>query len=259
MPSSTSSAGRVDLDLILESVQGLIKVNHEIWERCKDHMIPSEEKNEIKLYKIAYEKVKVRTKRSTNRTNSSNGIDITTRTELSVKSFGRIPSLPTALSDMFPLSEKTLNDKSIPDYDWYLQSLVLLEDGILEAFLSILQTHLEELQAYLGDMECWLLDETVAFLKEVFGMELILGTIDADNCRSTECTSGEYCIQCWRKVNAEKTQNHGCIKSSGCCVYHGEKIVLKSFGSKESMDITFDVTTKRDKDRLKAYLQFLEL
>jgi hypothetical protein len=216
-----SSDAHEDLEFTLKCVKGLIKVNQEIWGRCEDYCVSKDQgSSDIKMIGIRFDKVTFE--------EFSGVVLISTRPAPITSSFGGIPVLPKELEDIFPLS---CSDGVFPNYEHYLKNVLLLENGVLEAFLPIFRSYLEGVQIFLGGIETWLNEsmETRHFLMELFGKDVDLGSINLRN-RYTPTTR-----------------------------FTNDRITLLRLDHRKTMNISFHISSERDRERLKAYLGFMKM
>lgn len=210
-----------DFDFTLNCVKGLIKVNDEIWRSCKQFCRSNPVPgSDILMYRISLDKVRVN--------NYNSDIIITTSPEYCVGSFGCIPMLPKELEQIFPLSCCYRNGYIFPDYGRYLRNLLLLEDGILEVSLLKYQSYLETVQVFLGVIDDWI-------VRSMEARDMISKLFDKDLSDANVSWNQDYTR------------------------WYSESITLCTLPDKTTVDITFDVSSERDRKRLKTYLEFLLL
>jgi hypothetical protein len=208
-----------DFDFTLNCVKGLIKVNREIWVHCEQFCQSKPAlQNDVVMYRLSFDKVRV--------TKYNHDVIFTTSPEFCVESFGYIPKLPKELEEIFPLSCCCRNGCIFPDYGRYLRNLLLLEDSILGVSLSRYQSYLESVQVFLGIIDDWITQsmETRDFVGNLFDKDLTDASVS------------------WNKDYS---------------AWFSQTITLFTLPDRTTMDITFDVSTKRDRKRLKTYLEFL--
>jgi hypothetical protein len=101
-----------------------------------------------------------------------------------------------------------------------------LEDSILGVSLSRYQSYLESVQVFLGIIDDWITQsmETRDFVGNLFDKDLTDASVS------------------WNKDYS---------------AWFSQTITLFTLPDRTTMDITFDVSTKRDRKRLKTYLEFL--
>lgn len=214
-----------DFDFKLKCIQGLIKVNTEIWERCKSQCCsqdaggPVDSTSDVGKFAIlTYNKVRIV------KTDDCQDVIMIAIPKLVRMSFGRIPPLPKKLEAVIPFSFPN-NDDVFPDYNGYFKKLLLLEDSFLSTCLSIYQKYLESLQIYLGNIEAWCNETMEANLfvnHEVFGID-------------EERNSSTHCERAGRK--------------------HAKLGPVEGISN---IDVTFDILkSKRDRRRLQTCLKFL--
>lgn len=145
----------------LNAVFDLVKINKEIWDRCKNSMV---ERENVQVMRLCYEEVEAATI-------EDGSFAITTQTSLSKKAFGNPPFIPVEIGSIFLIEPE---DSVFPDYIGFLNCAALLDDNVARPFFSVLLTHLLEVNAWLNDIEEWLLEPGtyVTFLNELFGANL---------------------------------------------------------------------------------------
>lgn len=145
----------------LNAVFDLVKINKEIWDRCKNSMV---ERENVQVMRLSYEEVEASTVQD-------GSFAITTQTSLSKKAFGNPPMIPMEIGTIFLIEP---DDSVFPDYIGFLNCAALLDDNVARPFFSVLLNHLLEVNAWLNDIEEWLLEPGtyVTFLNELFGANL---------------------------------------------------------------------------------------
>jgi hypothetical protein len=101
-----------------------------------------------------------------------------------------------------------------------------LEDGILEVSLLKYQSYLETVQVFLGVIDDWI-------VRSMEARDMISKLFDKDLSDANVRWNKDY--KGW----------------------FSESIRLCTLPDKSTVDITFDVSSKRDRKRLKTYLEFL--
>lgn len=164
---------------MIKSVQGLIKIINEIWDRCKDHNVA---KDCLKIQRVIYKIAKLQKQTSSNRH------VISTIGQIEIKDFGKLPDLPKSLTNIIDLKDEASQLCIVPDFSEYLLKVVLLHDDVLLEFLVGFQAYLEKVQVAVGAVEAWLLEpsEIVTFLNETFhaGKEKV----------KTETVTNDLCV-----------------------------------------------------------------
>lgn len=145
----------------LNAVFDLVKINKEIWDRCKNSMV---ERENVQVMRLSYEEVEASTI-------EDGSFAITTQTSLSKKAFGNPPMIPIEIGTIFLIEP---DDSVFPDYIGFLNCAALLDDNVARPFFSVLLNHLLEVNAWLNDIEEWLLEPGtyVTFLNDLFGANL---------------------------------------------------------------------------------------
>jgi hypothetical protein len=145
----------------LNAVFDLVKINKEIWDRCKNSMV---ERENVQVMRLSYEEVEASTI-------DDGSFAIATQTSLSKKAFGNPPMIPIEIGTIFLIEP---DDSVFPDYIGFLNCAALLDDNVARPFFSVLLNHLLEVNAWLNDIEEWLLEPGtyVTFLNELFGANL---------------------------------------------------------------------------------------
>ena len=287
--SLSQNSSHHDLDYVMKSVRGLIKINAEIWSACKEHMLPG---SCVKMKRACYKEGIV--------VITSTTLAIRSKKELCLHDFGEPPAFPACLSNLISLAE---TPEVLPDYDSYLKKAVLLHDKVLVSFLIKFQKHLENVQIFLGHIESWMAEpeSTVRFLNELFGENVAsIETIDESMCRRSprgdsdidsdidseddidsdidseedfegdsegEMAASTICIHCYNPYSShpKHKRNYTSIKcSSGIpgLFYDPAATVLYSStkvpeGSK--MEMKFNLCTDDGKEKLKTFVAFLKM
>jgi hypothetical protein len=215
-----------DLEFTLQCVKGLIQVNQEIWGRCEDCCISKGRDRTVGIQMIRMHPLSVYFEE-----NCSRNARVLLKFQRLIKSFDCIPALPR-VGEIFPLP---CNDGVFPDYDRYLQNILLLDDGVLGAFLPRFQSYLESVQVFLGGIEDWCNEfiEARIFVEEMFDKDLSPGSLGL-----TE--------------NVEDFSRDGQL-------WYGEYITLLNLDDTKTMNVDFYLACQRDRKRLKAYLDFLKM
>lgn len=221
--ASSSEVTNGNFKSTLERVKSLIKENREVLDRCDGYCISKDQgRSDIKMLGIGFDSIKIEDDRG--------DAIATTVPKYYIKLFDSFPTLPRELGDIFPLSS---NGGALPDFDRYLKNVLLLDNGVLGAFLPRLQSYLESLQTFLGGVEEWINEamESRIFLEELFGKDMNLGKLDLSEYENFHCGT----------------------------VWQGETITLLTLDETKTMNISFDITCKRERERAKAYIEFLQL
>eukprot|EP01083_Nonionella_stella_P159605 520783_1 len=278
---SSSASDERDVDYMLKLVHGLIAINTEIWERCKDHMVVASldivdidtneeaEEAKVRMMKLSYEKARV--KGTDKDTWGHSSLNITAQVALSYKDFGPPPSIPSSLTNIIAeappppcMDGKDKQVQVLLDYEGYIERASLLQDGVLTSFLQKLQTHLEEVQYYVGEIEEWLTEpqSVVAFLNDLFDKDLKVGCV-GDNWENDASTNeNATCINCFtlRSSHTLCQRIYNCSNNSPGRFYDSTDpdVLFKASRSPGSMELTFDLHTEDGRAELKSFYTFVE-
>lgn len=269
---TTNEKSIEDLEYMLKSVQALIKVINETWDRCEKYTTTTTnnennngEENAVLTFKRElYEEVKV--------VKVDRLLSVTTRKRSRTRDFGRPPSVPENLKDLINFTPPE-NSISLPDYNVYLDKSAILCKEVLLSFLTGLQDHLKNVQVYLGEIEEWLIEPSmiVTFLNQLFGInkEVILneGKSDENQSVNTPSNKNVVCIRCLKCLK-DHVQELGENENVYLCSDKQEsafnnpllKNLYQSYCSDVDcqMDYKFNVSTEYGRKKLETIVPFIK-
>lgn len=259
-----------DLDFLVNSVKALIGMNTEIWDVCQAQGLFKHTAENIRMAKFCYEEAVAKKP-------AQQKLTVTTRLKMVAKNFGKVPHMPIALTNIITLDNA--ESAVLPRYDVYFEKAALLDDEVLVGFLNALKKHLEDIQVFLGKIEEWLREpqSTVDFLNELLKTRLAIPSADSDdgiknvenhNQFSTKVDSS-LCISC---LTQQSLHQHKYNSRRNAYEYQCNNGVAKFYGSPDpsvllsinessgnAMDFTFDLTTKKGKEKLRSFVSFVKM
>jgi len=272
---ASSDADDIELEHLIKSVNAIIQLNKEIWERCKEHQVDvtfagaRAKQSGLVFKRVVCSKVKacaVKAYTSYNSCDSKYLLEFTTNAEVETKAFDLPDPLPYDLTRiMTPLVDE---NEVFPDYDSFFESCLLLHEDVMSLFLVRLKVHLESIQVYLGSIDTWLMQPSnlTDFIVENFQTEL-------PKPRAIECGSSckvphnqsQRCLRCGEPSSSHGDRNrshydfvpHKCPGGNATGIFlENVPQSLHQCAAYGEHNETFIISEEADKKRLLKFLEY---
>ena len=262
-----------DIEQNVREIRALLKINTEIFDRCKSSGDFSQQGNSSATFtRYGYEVVKVRQ-------SSPEKVQFITEPEKTQNTFDMTPLtvLPAGLDDVFVAKHQN-EYPSFIDFDKFFQTVIMLNDDILEQCLAKLKQHIESIHVCLGEIETWLLEpkSSIDYMEKTFEMKLETPTEEDDGVgtiRGISTSPGfssiqgtDICLSCSKPFSSHRRKYvpyssggktfYRCWSSSN--TFSCKKfIVLKECSESGKYERTFAIADKSDQSKLKKFLDFV--
>jgi hypothetical protein len=226
-----------DIEKNVREIRALLKINAEIFSRCtKAADLSHSFGGALQITRSVVNRVIVRSHKDEDSDDEDSDYkddddddddDARPKTEffveesLSKKIFNMEPltELPASLKNVFVVQYKAEPLNAFIDYDAFFQSAIMLHEDILKPFLAMLKYHIESIHVYLGEIETWLLEPKS-------NIEFLEKTFELELDFS--------------KYGREKRH------------------VLKVCDDSGKHERNFEITSQRERHKLKKFLEFLD-
>jgi len=270
---NTKSNTNYDIEQNVREIRALLKINTEIFDRCKSSGDFSQQGNSSATFtRYGYEVVKVRQ-------SSPEKVQFITEPEKSEKEFDMTPLtiLPAGLDDVF-VAKYQNEYPSFIDYNKFFENIIMLNDDILEPCLAKLKEHVESIHVCLGEIETWLLEPKISidYIEKTFEMKLETPTEDdgtgiIDGISTSPGFSSiqgtDICLRCSKPFSSHR-RKYIPYSSGGKTLYRCNKestrvfsckkyTVLKECNESGKHERTFTIADESDQTKLKKFLDFV--
>jgi len=249
-----------DIEQNVREIRALLKINTEIFDRCKSSGGIIKKQSTFTRY--GYEVVKLRQ-------STPGKVQFITEPEKTQKTFDMTPLtiLPTGLDDVF-VAKYQNEYPSFIDFDKFFQTLIMLQDDILEQCLVKLKQHIESIHVCLGEIETWLLEpkSSVDYINKTFRKKLKSLTDDDIGVMTTPAVESDVCMHCSKPFSSHHRNPYSTTGSRTCTQYNGYNIksfafkkytVLKTCNESGKFEKTFTIAKESNQTKLKKFLEFV--
>lgn len=272
----------MDIEQCVRETRALLKVNDEIFDRCKKSQRKTQREFVVRDPRTRYKKIFFARKGfdAVRVHHTGTSTQIVTHYERSTKCFDMnfLGDLPDELKDLVGLkfcAEFAIN--MFVDCNAIFQRAFTLHDDVLGPFLTRFKRHIESIHVRLGEIESWLLEPAgnLKYLEETFGIQDLEGAFHKSTWEDAkhvcECPEGahawdERCLGCDRLLSSHGRCYHGasnryvrtCANASTYSfVCSKTPYVLKSFRDSGKHERTFAIADERDRRKLGKFLDFM--
>lgn len=199
-----SDDANCDIEQNFREIQALLTVNAEIFDRCMGSASKYNDGKSALFMRFGFDVVKVRHNKDAKQT------QFITETERTEKTFDMKPlsQLPAGLGGIFIVRYQPAPFNKFIDYRAFFQSVLVLQDEVLEPFLAKLKGHIESIQVTLGEIETWLManESHREFLEATFDVKLEL-SIKSNCIQGSQFLEGtpadsDLCATCGRRYDS---------------------------------------------------------
>ena len=245
-----------DIEQNVREIRALLNINKEIFDRCKSSGGIIKKQSTFTRY--GYEVVKVRQ-------SSPDKVQFITEPEKTQKTFDMTPLtvLPKGLDDVF-VAKYQNEYPSFIDFDKFFQTVIMLQDDILEQCLAKLKQHIESIHVCLGEIETWLLEpkSSIDYINGTFKKKLKSLT-DDDVGNMTSPSGSDICMNCSSPFSSHHQNAYYPSSPRSCPQYVGTSFackkytVLKTCNESGKFEKTFTIAKESDQTKLKKFLDFV--